>query len=113
MPVVILLNVISLPFCDCLWGIRIVFPGYNLELAMQEFLPSTDIYNIPPQTPPTPEDPHRESVLITLIGSTIAMDLIIKHLHKLGFAETNAWSKEQTEPKSEQPMRVLKKWVRV
>ncbi len=41
------------------------------------------------------------------------MELIIKHLHKLGFAETNAWSKEQTEPKSGQPMRVLKKWVRL
>ncbi|MDV3353224.1 hypothetical protein QGP82_31410 [Leptothoe sp. LEGE 181152] len=60
-----------------------------------------------------PAAPHRESVLITLIGSNITMDLIIKHLHKLGFADPNAWSKEQTEPKSGQPMRVLKKWMRV
>ncbi len=78
---------------------------------MQEFIPSADIYGS--ETPPTPEEPHRESVLITLIGSTIAIELIVKHLHKLGFAEPNVWSKEQTEPKSGQSMRVLKKWVRV
>ncbi|WP_281413272.1 hypothetical protein [Leptothoe spongobia] len=41
------------------------------------------------------------------------MELIIKHLHKLGFADPNAWSKEQIEPKSGQPMRVLKKWMQV
>ncbi|EKU97340.1 hypothetical protein Lepto7375DRAFT_6521 [Leptolyngbya sp. PCC 7375] len=80
---------------------------------MQEFIPSTDICGGTPQIPPVSENPHRESVLITLIGSTIAMDLIIKHLHKLGFADPDAWSKEQTEPKSGQPMRVLKKWMRV
>jgi hypothetical protein len=80
---------------------------------MQEFIPSADIYSFPPQTPPILKGPHRESVLITLIGSTKAIELIIKHLHKLGFAEPNAWSKEQTKPQSGQPMRVLKKWVRV
>ncbi|MBE9070634.1 hypothetical protein IQ260_28750 [Leptolyngbya cf. ectocarpi LEGE 11479] len=80
---------------------------------MQEFIPSPDIYNVPPQSSPTPTDPHRESVLITLVGSTIALNLTIKHLHKLGFAESDAWSKEQIEPKSGQSMRVLKKWIRV
>lgn len=80
---------------------------------MQEFIPNTDTYGVPPQGPPTPAEPHRESILITLVGSTIAMDLTIKHLHKLGFAEPDAWSKEQTEPKSGQPMRVLKKWIRI
>lgn len=71
---------------------------------MQEFISSNDIYGVPPQTPSSSEELHRESVLITLIGSTIAMDLTIKYLHKLGFAESDAWSKEQTEPKSGQPM---------
>ncbi|MGD1857770.1 MAG: hypothetical protein ACFB2W_26340 [Leptolyngbyaceae cyanobacterium] len=80
---------------------------------MQEFIPSTNIDGIPPQNPSNSAEPHRESVLITLVGSTVAMDLIIKHLHKLGFVESNAWSKEQTEPKSGQSMRVLKKWIRV
>ncbi len=79
--------------------------------TMQEFIPSTDIYGA--ETPSTSEEPQRESVLITLIGSTVAIEVIVKHLHKVGFAEPNAWSKEQTEPKSGQPMRVLKKWVRV
>lgn len=78
---------------------------------MQEFIPSADICG--PQNPLVPAEPHRESVLITLVGSTAAIDLIIKHFHKLGFAEPNTWSKEQTEPKSGQPMRVLKKWVRI
>ena len=76
-----------------------------------QFIPNADISGS--QNLPTPEEPRRESVLITLVGSTVAIDLIIKHFHKLGFAEPNAWSKEQTEPKSGQPMRVLKKWVRV
>ena len=80
---------------------------------MQEFIPSNDVQGIPPQSPSSPTEPHRESVLITLVGPTTAIDVVIKHLHKLGFAEPNAWSKEQTEPKSGQPMRVLKKWIRL
>ena len=80
---------------------------------MQEFIPNTDIYGVPPETSPILDNPHRESVLITLIGSSIAIELITKHLHKLGFAEINAWSKEQIEPKSGQPMRALKKWIQV
>ena len=78
---------------------------------MQEFIPPTGPYTPPPASNPTPE-PTREPVLITLIGSTFAIGLIIKILHRLGFAEVGAWSKPQLDPKSGQPMRVLKKWVR-
>lgn len=55
----------------------------------------------------------RESVLITIIGSSIGLNLLIKILHRLGFAEIGAWSKPQVDPKTGQPMRILKKWIRV
>lgn len=91
---------------------RTVFPAKKSGLIMQ-FIPSPNIESIPPQNPSNSVEPHRESVLITLVGSTIAMDIVIKHLHKLGFAEPNAWSKEQAEPQSGQSMRILKKWIRL
>ena len=78
---------------------------------MQEFIPPTETYTPPPASNPPPE-PTREAVLITVIGSTIGIGLIIKILHRLGFAEVGAWSKPQLDPKSGQPLRVLKKWVR-
>ncbi|WP_228016291.1 hypothetical protein [Leptolyngbya ectocarpi] len=79
---------------------------------MQEFIPSTETYTPPPASTPTPQ-PTREPVLITIIGSTFAIGLIIKILHRLGFAEVGAWSKPQIDPTSGKPMRVLKKWIRL
>ncbi|MBT9317090.1 hypothetical protein [Leptothoe spongobia] len=77
---------------------------------MQEFIPET--YTPPPTNAPAPQ-PTREPVLITIIGSTPGLSIIIQILHRLGFAEAGAWSKPQIDPKSGKPMRVLKKWIRL
>ena len=78
---------------------------------MQEFIPSTETYTPPPAGTPTIK-PSREPVLITIIGSTMGLNLIIQTLHRLGFAEVGTWSKPQIDPTSGKPMRVLKKWIR-
>ena len=77
---------------------------------MQEFIPSNETYTPPPATIPASQ-PVREPVLITIIGSTLSLALVIKILHHLGFAEVGAWSKPQVDPRSGKPMRVLKKWI--
>jgi hypothetical protein len=77
----------------------------------QEFIPNTEVYSAPPGNP-APTQPARETVLITVIGSAIGVDLVIKILHRLGFAEARAWSKPQIDPKTGKPMRVLTKWIR-
>ncbi|WP_031293302.1 hypothetical protein [Leptolyngbya sp. Heron Island J] len=79
---------------------------------MQEFIPNTET-ELPPATSTPPSQPTREPVLITIIGSTPSMGIIIQILHRLGFAEAGAWSKPQIDPKSGKPMRVLKKWIRL
>ena len=48
----------------------------------------------------------------TIIGFAIGIDLVVKILHRLGFAETRAWSKLQNDPNTGRPMRVLTKWLR-
>jgi len=85
----------------------------------QEFIPNTEVYSAPPGSPAPAErsaepgrSPTREPVLITVIGSAIGVDLVIKILHRLGFAEARAWSKPQVDPKTGKPMRVLTKWIR-
>ncbi|MEO0737437.1 MAG: hypothetical protein AAFZ35_11595 [Cyanobacteria bacterium J06649_12] len=78
---------------------------------MQGFVPSNETYTSPPASTPTSQ-PTREPVLITIIGSTLGLNLIIKILHRLGFAEVGTWSKPQIDPTSGKPMRVLKKWIR-
>jgi hypothetical protein len=79
--------------------------------SMQEFIPNTEVYSAPPGSP-APAEPNREPVLITVIGSAIGVDLVIKILHRLGFAEALTWSKPQIDPKTGKPMRVLTKWIR-
>ena len=76
---------------------------------MQEFIPSSETQTNLPNSEPA--EPIRESVLLTAVGSELAIALIIKILHRLRFAETTAWSKVQIDPKSGKPMRVLKKWI--
>jgi len=76
----------------------------------QEFIPNTEVYSAPPGST-APAEPTREPVLITVIGSAIGVDLVIKILHRLGFAEAPAWSKPQIDPKTGKPMRVLTKWI--
>ncbi|MEM1256252.1 MAG: hypothetical protein AAGI69_27770 [Cyanobacteria bacterium P01_H01_bin.21] len=78
---------------------------------MQGFIPSTETHTPPPTSTPAPQ-PTREPVIITIIGSTLSMGIIIQILHRLGFAEAGAWSKSQIDPKSGKPMRILKKWIR-
>lgn len=78
---------------------------------MQEFIPRSETQTAPPNSEPA--KPTRESVLLTAVGSELAIELIIKILHRLQFAEATAWSKLQIDPKSGKPMRVLKKWIRL
>ena len=84
------------------------------HLAMSDFIPNSEIYSLPPSdNPPSPEpaDP-REPVRVMLIGTATAMELVIAHLHHIGFAEPRAWSKPQLDPTTGQPMRILTKWIR-
>jgi hypothetical protein len=81
---------------------------------MSEFIPNSEIYSQPPSgNPPSsePTDP-REPVRVMLIGTATGMELVIAHLHSIGFAEPRAWSKPQLDPTTGQPMRILTKWIR-
>ncbi|PSN11059.1 hypothetical protein C7293_25775 [filamentous cyanobacterium CCT1] len=80
----------------------------------EEFIPNAEIYTAPPSAKPPGAEPveTREPILITIIGSAVGIDLVVKILHRLGFAEARAWSKPQNDPKSGRPMRVLTKWLR-
>ena len=77
----------------------------------EEFIPNTETYSPPPSDPPSIE-PSREPVRIIVTGSAIGIDLIIKVLHQLGFAEPKAWSKPQINPANGKPMCILTKWIR-
>ncbi|MGF1518763.1 MAG: hypothetical protein ACFCVB_13305, partial [Nodosilinea sp.] len=77
----------------------------------EEFIPNSEIYSAPPSSS-APTQPVREPIIITIIGSAIGIDLVIKILHRLGFAEARAWSKPQIDPNTGRPMRVLTKWLR-
>jgi hypothetical protein len=78
---------------------------------MEEFIPNTETYSAPPSDPLSTE-PTREPVRIIVTGSMVGIDLIIKVLHQLGFAEPKAWSKPQINPTSGKPMSILTKWIR-
>ncbi|MBD2232111.1 hypothetical protein [Phormidium tenue] len=78
---------------------------------MSEFIPNTEIYNLPLSTP-TPMEPTREPVRVILIGSSVGINLVIAILHRLGFAEPRSWSKPQLDPITGQPTRILTKWIR-
>jgi hypothetical protein len=80
----------------------------------EEFIPNSEIYIAPPAAKPPGAEPveTREPILITIIGPAIGIDLVIKILHRLGFAEARAWSKPQIDPNTGRPMRVLTKWLR-
>jgi len=70
------------------------------HIAMSEFIPNSEIYSLPPSgNPPGAEstDP-REPVRVMLIGTATGMELVIAHLHSIGFAEPRAWSKHQLDP---------------
>ncbi|MFQ4134880.1 hypothetical protein PGN35_001030 [Nodosilinea sp. PGN35] len=62
----------------------------------EEFIPNSEIYNAPPSSP-APTQPSREPIHITIIGPAIGIDLVVKTLHHLGFAEPRAWSKLQND----------------
>lgn len=77
----------------------------------EEFIPNSEIYSAPPGSS-APTLPRHEPVHITIIGSATGIDLVVKILHRLGFAEARAWSKLQNDPNTGRPMRVLTKWLR-
>lgn len=78
---------------------------------MQEFIPNTETYSLPPSSAAVPE-PAREPVRVILIGSAVGINLVIGILHRLGFAEPRGWSKAQLDPATGLPMRILTKWIR-
>jgi hypothetical protein len=78
---------------------------------MQEFIPNTETYSLPPDSPVAPQ-PVREPVRVILIGSAVGINLVIGILHRLGFAEPRAGRKVQRDPNTGLPMRVLTKWIR-
>ncbi|MGF1519444.1 MAG: hypothetical protein ACFCVB_16810 [Nodosilinea sp.] len=81
---------------------------------MSDFIPNSEIYSQPPSgNPPNsePTDP-REPVRVMLIGTATGMELVIAHLHSIGFAEPRASSKPQLDPTTGQPIRILTKWIR-
>jgi hypothetical protein len=81
------------------------------SIAMSDFIPNSEIYSLPPSgNPPGPDS--REPVRVMLIGTATGMELVIAHLHSIGFAEPRAWSKPQLDPATGQPMRILTKWIR-
>lgn len=77
----------------------------------QEFIPHTEIYAPPPAEGQSLTS-AREPVTMTVVGSKPGVELVIKVLHRLGFAEARAWSKPQIDPRSGKSMRVLTKWIR-
>ncbi|MGF1567536.1 MAG: hypothetical protein ACFCVD_05625 [Nodosilinea sp.] len=80
---------------------------------MSDFIPNSEIYSQPPSNPPGPEPAEaREPVRVMLIGTPTGMELVIAHLHRIGFAEPRAWSKPQLDPTSGQLIRILTKWIR-
>ena len=81
---------------------------------MQEFIPNTETYSLPPSSPNPGRNNQRdrEPVRVILGGSAVGIDLVISVLHRLGFAEPRSWSKPQRDPNTGLPMRVLTKWIR-
>jgi len=57
--------------------------------------------------------PHREPIRHLLFGSLAAVQLSIKTLHKMGYAEPNDWSKPIPTGRSGEVMAILVKhlWV--
>ena len=95
-------------------GIWIPFINLINQSPCQNSSPNSEVYSLPPSgNPPGAEstDP-REPVRVMLIGTATGMELVIAHLHSIGFAEPRAWSKPQIDPTTGQPMRILTKWIR-
>ncbi|NEP19151.1 MAG: hypothetical protein F6J97_20010 [Leptolyngbya sp. SIO4C1] len=78
---------------------------------LQNFEPNTEIYSAPPGSL-NKSNANREPVRIILVGSAMGINLIIKILHRLGFAEVGDWSKPQAYPNSDKLMSILTKWIR-
>jgi hypothetical protein len=90
------------------------FINHYSQIAMSDFIPNSEFYEQPPSGDPpgpAPADP-REPVRVILLGSASGMELVIAHLHRIGFAEPRSWSKLQLDPATGQPMRILTKWIR-
>lgn len=79
------------------------------EFMISGFEPRTGTYR---SSPEHSSEVSREPVRIMLIGSAAGIDLIIKVLHRLGFAEVGDWSEPQTYPSSDRLMSILTKWIR-
>lgn len=79
---------------------------------MTQLIPNTETYIVPSSDDTPAPAPTREPVRVILIGSLVGINLIIKILHRLGFAEATMWSTPQLDPVSGRFMRILTKWVR-
>ena len=64
---------------------------------------------LPPTVPPIP----REQVRHLLFGTPAAVHSNIRHLHKLGYAEPNDWSRPLSTGRANEVMAILTKRVEV
>ena len=68
----------------------------------------------PAATPPISHEPiPREQVRHLLFGSPAAVQSSIRHLHKLGYAEPNDWSRPISTGRANEVMAILTKRVEV
>ncbi|MGB3495124.1 MAG: hypothetical protein WBA57_20515 [Elainellaceae cyanobacterium] len=72
---------------------------------------STDSYgNFPSRSQ---SSPHNEAVRHLLYGSPKAIQIVIKTLHRLGYAEPNEWSRPMPTERPGEMMCILTKTVQV
>ncbi|MGB3495624.1 MAG: hypothetical protein WBA57_23040 [Elainellaceae cyanobacterium] len=57
--------------------------------------------------------PHNESVRHLLYGSPEAIQIVIKSLHRLGYAEPNEWSRPMPTQRPGEVMCILTKTVQI
>jgi hypothetical protein len=71
------------------------------EFLLSAFSRLLSIHSTRPGNSALPQ-PHREPIRTTIIGSAIGLDLVIKILHRLGFAEVRAGRTPQNDPQHRQ-----------
>ena len=84
-------------------------------MTQTQLFVSTDINEIPTsrtsQPNPVPAEPHREPVLILVIGEQLGMDKIVSALYLRSFAAVQEWSQILSAPTIGKLMRTLIRYV--
>ena len=76
-------------------------------------LASTDSAAVPPSGSRKNRVPHPEDIRLLAFGTHLAIESTIKHLHKLGYAEPNDWSRPIATNRNHEVMAVLTKRVTI